>query len=204
MIFPKPLSVAIATLSAWLVIGQAPGLAPAAQANPAHDQRLAKGEIVVDLISKHPIYHFDVYGVVDGTPEQVWEVITDYHQYRDFLPLVSESNVRKRHNDTVYQYVQMSPPWPFHKQWMVNACKEEKARWTMSWTMSEGNVKLEHGYWRLTPLPDGKTKLQYHLTVDPWMDHVPSWVVETVTRSVMPDIVKGIRKRVATAKQAKR
>ena len=64
MIFPKPLSVAIATLSAWLVIGQTPGLAPVAQANPAHDQRLAKGEIVVDLVSKHPIYHFDVYGVV--------------------------------------------------------------------------------------------------------------------------------------------
>lgn len=168
------------------------------------EERIQRGEIVVTLINRHPIYHLDVYGAVMAPPHEVWEAITTYDAFREFLPLVSESYLRKRTGQVAHQYIKMNPPWPFHDQWMVNVHTEDKRRWNLSWYQGDGNVKLEHGYWQLTPMTDGRTKLQYHLTVDPWMDQMPGWVVEWVTRSVMPDVVKGVRKRVASNQRAKR
>lgn len=168
------------------------------------EEKILKGETVVTLINRHPIYHLDVYGAVSAPAHEVWEVVTTYDAYREFLPLVTESYLRKRAGNVAYQYIKMNPPWPFHDQWMVNICVEDKKRWNLSWTMGEGNVKLEHGFWQLTPMPDGRTRMQYHLTVDPWMDAMPGWVVEWVTRNVMPDILKGVRKRVAANQRAKR
>lgn len=211
---PRFVSLGLAALAAFSFAIASPAVAQApatpkpafvpfivTSLTPAQEARLAKGEVLVGLVAKHPIYHLDVYGIVDGTPDQVWSVITDYGGYGDFLPLVTESGVQKRQGSVVFQHVKMDPPWPFHDQWMVNECVEKKATWNLSWKMADGNVKMEHGFWQLTPLPGGKTRLQYHLTVDPWMDAMPSWVIEMVTRSVMPDIVKGVHKRVAALQQ---
>jgi ribosome-associated toxin RatA of RatAB toxin-antitoxin module len=175
---------------------------PALAETPPSAEQLERRDIIVDLKTELPIYHLDVYGLVDGTPEQVWEAITSYNSYNEFLPLVTDSSVRKRADKTVYQYVKMNPPWPFHQQWMVNANKEDKINGIISWTMADGNVKLEHGYWAVTPMPNGKTRLQYHLTVDPWMDNMPSWVVSMVTRGVMPQVIRGVRKRVELIRSA--
>ena len=193
---------AIARIALLAVLALTP-LAPL-DAGPAQAQsaetRLNRGEVVVTIKGKHPIYDIDVSGLVDGTTDQVWDAITTYDRYEDFLPLVTESAVRKRSGNVVQQYVKMTPPWPFHMQWMINECHEEKAAGRLWWRKLDGNVKHEEGYWLVSPHSEGRTKLVYHLQVDPWMDVVPGWVFSLVTRSVMPDIIKGVRKRVKAAR----
>lgn len=162
----------------------------------AQEAQIAKGDIIVHHVNRHPIYHLDVYGMIEAPFDAVWSAITEYDEYREYLPLVVESGVKKRAGDTVWQYVKMQPPWPLHAHWMVNVNVENRRRGTITWTMADGNLRFERGYWLITPVGSNRTKLQYHLTVDPWLDIVPPWLVEFATRQVMPDVVKGIRKRV--------
>lgn len=183
-------------LLAALTLAPLTALDAGASRADAVETRLERGEIVVSVKGKHPLYNIDVHGVVDGSLEQVWRAITTYDRYEEFLPLVTESALRKRTGPTVHQYVKMTPPWPFHIQWMLNECHEEKPAWRITWRKLDGNVRHEEGYWQLSPLGAGRTRVQYHLTVDPWMDAVPDWVFSMVTQSVMPDVIKGVRKRV--------
>lgn len=165
----------------------------------SQEEQLTRGEIVVHMVNRHPIYHLDVYGVVEAPFPKVWRAVTSYDQYHQFLPLVVDSGIRRRAGDTTWQYVRMQPPWPLHHHWMVNINVERRARGNVSWTMADGNLRFERGYWQMSALSPERTRLQYHLTVDPWLDIVPSWLIEFATRSVLPDVIKGVRQRVKQA-----
>jgi len=173
---------------------------PPAVTTAYQDGQISRGEIVVNYKSKHPVYWLDVYGLIDAPADQVWKAITSYDRYQEFLPLVVESGIRKQAPGRCWQFVKMRPPWPLHDHWMVNANVENKAKWNLSWTMDDGNLRMEHGYWQITPVGPNKCKLQYHLTVDPWLDVVPSWLVEFATKQVLPNVIKGVRKRVKGGK----
>ena len=189
---------------AGLLAGLSPAPATAAETAPittrptaSQEGQIARGEIVVAMVNRHPIYHMDVYGVIDAPFDAVWKAITSYEDYKAFLPLVVESSVKKRAGGAVHQFVRMQPPWPLHDHYMVNINVENRARGTVAWTMSPGetNLRFERGYWQINPLGPNRTRLQYHLTVDPWLDIVPGWLIEFATRQVLPDVVKGVRKR---------
>ena len=165
----------------------------------AQEDDLARGEIVVGMVNRHPVYHMDVYGVVDAPYDVVWKAVTSYDDYKTFLPLVVESAVRKRTQAFTDQWVRMRPPWPLHDHYMVNRHTENRAKGTLAWTMTPGgetNLRYERGYWQVNPMGPTRTRLQYHLTVDPWLDIVPGWLIEFATRTVLPDVIKGVRKRV--------
>lgn len=174
------------------------------QLTPYLEQKLEKGEAVALIKQRHPLYDLDVYGHVDGSVDQVWRAVTAYDRYHEFLPLVTESSLRKRVGNVAYQYVRMNPPWPFTEKWMVNAVREDKARGRLSWDQSEGNVRFEKGFWAVTSVGPNKTRVQYHLTVDPWMDAMPGWLVEMTSKTIMPGIVNGVRKRVKQDQQARK
>lgn len=186
-----------------LVAGTLTGPIPARAATDGDlDARLSRGEVVVLMNAKHPIYHFRVYGIVDAPPDRVWKAITSYSNYNEFLPLVTESQLKRRVNHTAYQYLTMSAPWPFIKHWMINENTEDRVHGILSFKQDKGNVKLEYGYWQVWPMPNGKTKLLYNLTADPWMDYVPQWLVGMVTKQFLPDVIKGVRKRTAQNAQS--
>lgn len=166
---------------------------------PRQEAELRRGEIVVHLVNRHPIYHLDVYGMIDAPSDTVWAAVTSYDAYHHFLPLVVESGVRRRTTGATWQYVKMQPPWPLHAHWMVNINVEDRAAGTVSWTMADGNLRFERGYWHIVSMGPAKTRLQYHLTVDPWLDIVPGWLIEFATRRVLPDVIKGIRARVKSS-----
>ncbi len=166
----------------------------------AQEAQIARGEIVVAMVNRHPIYHMDVYGTIDAPFDAVWSAVTSYDDYKEFLPLVVESTVRKRAGGATHQYVRMRPPWPLHDHYMVNLNVENRRKGSVAWTMAPGetNLRFERGYWQVNPMGPNRTRLQYHLTVDPWLDIVPGWLVEFATRQVLPDVIKGTRKRVKT------
>lgn len=179
---------------------------PPARTTSSQDAQIRRGDIVVNYRNAlpTPIYYLDVYGLIDAPADDAWKAITSYDRYQEFLPLVVDSGVRKRTPRHCWQYVRMRPPWPLHDHWMVNANVENKASWNLSWTMADGNLRYEHGYWQITPVASNKCILQYHLTVDPWLDVVPSWLVEFATKQVLPSVIKGVRKRVHAPQQARR
>lgn len=199
----RPLAALALVAAASFALAPAPVTAaevPSIVTNPtaAQEGQIARGEIVVAMVNRHPIYHMDVYGVVDAPFDTVWKAVTSYADYKEFLPLVVDSSVRKRTGAYTDQFVRMQPPWPLHDHFMVNRNVENRAKGMVAWTMTPGgetNLRYERGYWQVNPMGPTKTRLQYHLTVDPWLDIVPGWLVEFATRQVLPDVIKGTRKR---------
>ena len=163
---------------------------------PRQEEELQRGDIVVSVINRHPLYHLDVYGMVDAPVGAVWDALTDYDDYHRFLPLVVESGVRRRTPEATWQYLKLQPPWPLHAHWMINVQTEDRSAGSISWTMADGNLRYERGYWQLRAVGHDRTRLQCHLTVDPWLDIVPGWLVEMATRQVLPDVIRGVRSRV--------
>lgn len=164
--------------------------------NPSQEAQLAAGEVVTTFIGAHPVYHLDAYGHVAAPIDKVWASITGYDRYKEFLPMVVESRLVKRQGNKVWQRLVMRPPFPMHDHWVVNLNQEDRANGRLSFGMDDGNLRMEHGYWKLDPLPGGKTKVHYHITVDPWLDVVPQWLIQMGTNQIMPSVIKGVRRRV--------
>jgi ribosome-associated toxin RatA of RatAB toxin-antitoxin module len=162
----------------------------------SQEEELRQGGIVVHHVNRHPIYHLDVYGMIEAPFDTVWGAVTSFDEYHQFLPLVVESGIRRRHSGSTWQYVKMQPPWPLHAHWMVNINVENRSSGIVSWTMADGNLRFERGYWHMRSYGANRTRLQYHLTVDPWLDIVPGWLIEFGTRQVLPNVIKGVRQRV--------
>lgn len=161
----------------------------------AQEAQIASGEIVTTFIGLHPVYHLDAYGLVAAPMDKVWAAITSYDAYKDFLPMVVESRLVRRQGNKVWQRLTMRPPFPMHDHWVVNLNQEDRANGRLSFGMDDGNLRMEHGYWKLTPAAGGKTRVHYHITVDPWLDVVPQWLIQLGTGQIMPSVIKGARRR---------
>ncbi|HEY9720375.1 MAG TPA: SRPBCC family protein, partial [Oscillatoriaceae cyanobacterium] len=131
---PRSLLKALVT---WFAIALAVP-APATAATPSLGD-LQQHDTIVNVTYTQPLYHLDVYGLIQASPDEVWQAITCYDHYDQFLPLVTKSRLRKRDGNVAYQYVRMNPPWPFHVQWMVNANQENKATGSLNFSEASGN-----------------------------------------------------------------
>lgn len=164
---------------------------------PSQEAAISRGEVVTTFLGAHPVYHLDAYGLVEASQDRVWAIITEYPRYKEFLPMMVESALVRRQGTKAWQRLRIRPPFPLHDHWVVNLNQEDRGRGRLTFGMDDGNLRMEHGYWQLSPGPAGKTRVQYHITVDPWLDIVPTWLVQMATGQIMPGVIKGLRRQVA-------
>ncbi len=93
-----------------IAAGTTPNLTPDEMA------RVDKGEVVVKFKEKpqgQNIRVVEATGVIDAPRERVWKVIGDYANYKEFMPQVEVSELRKREGNSAWQYQKLQIPWPF-------------------------------------------------------------------------------------------
>jgi ribosome-associated toxin RatA of RatAB toxin-antitoxin module len=80
-------------LGAWmLLLGAAAiltlGLAPQAGAQEEIRNKLDRGEVIVSAREEpgSPVKHAEMTGIIDASPEVVWQVITDVNSFKYFMP----------------------------------------------------------------------------------------------------------------------
>ncbi len=129
--------------------------------------------------------------VVDVEINKLYDVITDYSKYPDFVEGVSAIKVLSQ-NDTAAK-VEYSLNMIKSFKYIINIKQEKPTH--ISWTLDSGDLfKKNNGSWKLKDLGNGKTEVTYSLEIDFKM-FAPSSVLSALTSKNLPIMMESFFKR---------
>ncbi len=128
---------------------------------------------------------------VDVTPEQFWEVISDYPRLPEFIPEIDAIEVERwdGHVAVVHYTTQMVKRIHYTLELTHHSKRDVRFRMVKS-----DMIKDIQGYWRLEDLPGGRTRATYHieLSVGRW---VPGRLLDKVQQRSLPKMLKRFKDR---------
>jgi ribosome-associated toxin RatA of RatAB toxin-antitoxin module len=134
--------------------------------------------------------------IINAPVEKVFDVVTNYERYAEFLSEVKEVRaINRKGSELDLQYkvdlVVKTIRYTIH-------VKEERPH-RMSWTFIDGEVMRDNkGGWVLEPEGEGRTKATYsvEVTVGPL---VPKSILNTLVDSSLPKMLEAFKKRAEAA-----
>lgn len=151
---------------------------------------------------------------VDAPPDVVFNVLSEFEHYPEFMPYVEESRVLSRSGENeVITYARIAPPFVSERDYPLKVRLRRGSptnggvfsiEWTpspASWPEVEGvvRVRINEGAWLAEPLDDGKrTRLTYRLLTNPG-GMIPDFVVGLSNTIAIPELFEAVRKRSAAA-----
>ena len=122
----------------------------------------------------------------------LWDVITDYEGYADFVEGLESIEVTKRQGKVTVANYTVSM---FGKKVRYTLKHTEVPKKSLKWTMLEGEFfKHNDGGWDLKPLGDDKVEATYTVDVGfPLL--VPKAIVNTLTGTQLPTMMKAFEER---------
>ncbi|XXF80746.1 SRPBCC family protein [Myxococcaceae bacterium GXIMD 01537] len=130
--------------------------------------------------------------VINAPVEKVFDTITNYERYAEFLPEVKEVRASNRKGNEVELHYKVDVVVKTIR-YSIRAKEERPTR--MSWSFIEGEVMKDNkGSWQLEPAGEGKTKATYtvEVTVGPL---VPKAILNTLVDSTLPKMMEAFKKR---------
>lgn len=140
--------------------------------------------------------------------EALWEVITDYEGYPEFVEGLESLTITKKEGKSTFADYVVSM---FGKKVKYTLKHTESPKKGLKWTMTEGEFfKSNDGSWDLKEAGEGKTEATYTVDVGfPLL--VPKSIVNTLTGTQLPtmmkafeDRAKGLAKKAAKPKGKKK
>lgn len=133
--------------------------------------------------------------VINAPPEKVFDVITQFERYPEFLPEVKRIRVLERREDAAK--VQYEVDVVKTIRYTILARSERPRR--MSWTFVEGEVMKDNkGSWVLEPEGEGRTRVTYtvEMALGPL---VPKAIINTLVDSSLPRMLDAFKRRAESA-----
>jgi ribosome-associated toxin RatA of RatAB toxin-antitoxin module len=163
--------------------------------DPALRARLESGEIITEL-TEGPGGRKDARAkvLIAAPPEKVWEAITDFEHYKEFMPLTSESYVKRREGSDVWFYTEISVPLKTIRYEIK--LHLDKPAWKMDWTYVEGDLRSNEGGWQLEPYAGGSETYALYRAFVSISFSVPGFIANRITQGSLPQILAAVRKRV--------
>lgn len=101
-----------------------------------------------------------------------------------------------------YFYGHLEVPWPLRDRWYIVRVQWDETQaarqiYSCSWSLLLGNLREYRGEWRVEPFGGNRTRLTYRVMTDPG-GLVPKFVVEEFTTKTLPQVIAGVRRRVAS------
>ncbi len=147
---------------------------------------------------------------VDAPPVTIFNVVSDFEHYPDFMPYVVESRVLSRKNDDeVITYARVAPPFVSERDYplkvsMMRGSASNGGIFKVEWIAYpeaqpeiEGvvRIKLNEGSWIAEPLDGGKrTRLTYTVLTNPG-GLIPDFVVSMSNTVAIPELFEAVKKR---------
>ena len=124
--------------------------------------------------------------------EQLWEVISDYEGYPEFVEGLESLEITKREGKVVYADYVVSM---FGKKVHYSLKHTEVPKKSLKWEMVKGEFfKHNNGGWDLEDLGNGKVEATYTVDVGfPLL--VPKAIVNTLTGTQLPSMMKAFEER---------
>jgi hypothetical protein len=198
-------------LAAPAVAMDAPGIPSLSNAQVT---ALNEGEVLVEVFRRGDEDNpeppeGDAIGIINATPEAVFDVVRDFEHYPEFMEDIIEAEVLNEESTgpdsgTVTCRGLTDTPWPMEDRgWtiiavggrqMVDGVEVGLSTWT--YVPGSGNIEDTTGYWLAMPWGENgeQTLLRYHLQVDlgTWL---PDFILEWSTESFLPSKIVNIRER---------
>jgi len=173
-------------------------------AEPAVEQRLANGEVVVQTAAaddpEHPYGRVRAAVWIRAPAEMIWSVITDCAQTPAFVPGLRSCRRINREPDGRWEDIEhvVKYSWLFPSiRYVFRAEYDWPHR--IDFRRVSGDLKEEEGRWLLLPTRDASTTVvEYEMYLDPgfW---VPQALVTRALRKDLPAALRGLRDRVQSA-----
>lgn len=129
--------------------------------------------------------------VINAPVEKVFDVITHYEQYSEFLPEVKKVRLSDRQGNDVNVHYEVDVVKTV--KYTIRAHEERPTK--MSWTFIEGEfMKDNQGSWLLEPTGEGTTKAIY--TVEMALGAlVPKAIVKALVENSLPKMLDAFKRR---------
>lgn len=133
--------------------------------------------------------------VINAPPDKVFDVITDYEKYGQFLSEVKKVKTSDRQGNQVTLHYEVDLIKTVRYSIRVTEERPKK----MSWTFIEGEVMKDNkGSWVLEPEGEGKTRATYtvEVAVGPL---VPKAILNGLVDSSLPKMLESFKRRAEAA-----
>jgi ribosome-associated toxin RatA of RatAB toxin-antitoxin module len=106
--------------------------------------------------------------IVRGSIKTIWNVLTDYQNYKDFMPNVIESRLLKsNHNQKTFEQVQIFKVLVAEKKGRVRIEVTENYPKELKFRVTEGDVKSLEGFWQIKMISSNLFLLTHKVSVEP-------------------------------------
>lgn len=176
------------------------------------EDRLKEGEIIVEKIEKGDIQGVKVLALIDADIDKVWKVVTDYDNFKDYMPNTIESKVLARDKNIVYYKGTLNIlglKITYHLKHTLQVKKGERVD---KWEKAKGKyafkgesiIKLEKTYGSWTLKSYGNKTLSIYYTYLKMKHNLPEVLMEKAISLLLsvsaPGIIKATRQRVKEMK----
>ncbi|NMO14088.1 SRPBCC family protein [Pyxidicoccus fallax] len=129
--------------------------------------------------------------VINAPVEKVFDVITQYERYPEFLPEVKEIRTSNRQGNTVEVHYKVDVVKTVN--YSIRVTEERPKR--MAWSFIKGEVMKDNkGSWVLEPEGEGKTRATY--TVEMALGAlVPKAIVNALVDTSLPKMLDAFKRR---------
>jgi ribosome-associated toxin RatA of RatAB toxin-antitoxin module len=129
--------------------------------------------------------------VIDAPVEKVFQVITDYDHYAEFLPEVRRIHTSDRKGNEVKVHYELE----VMKTIRYTLKMQEHAPARVQWSFVEGEfMKDNRGSWTLEPAGEGKTRATYAIEMK-FGALVPNAIVKVLVETSLPKMLDAFKKR---------
>ena len=119
---------------------------------------------------------------IQASADQVYDVIVDFASYPGFVPNQSATRVISSDGDRWRVEFELSVVKKLHYTLDLTGVRAR----TVEWTLVEGDMmKANTGRWLLEPLPDGRTRATYEISVE-LRGFVPRSVSNALIEKTLP------------------
>ena len=157
------------------------------------------------------VYEVLARGTVGASPRAVFDVVTDYEHYREFMPYTVESRIdgNSKSDRWIWVYERLDFPVVNDRHFVVKVdtqtCRDLNNFYGVVWDQDNGHPlpqntigilpKVNSGYWALWPINEGhETDAIYYLHSDPG-GLLPSFLVNMANRTALPLVIEKVRER---------
>jgi ribosome-associated toxin RatA of RatAB toxin-antitoxin module len=103
-----------------------------------------------------------------GNIEKAWEVLTDYDNFQEFLPNISDSKIIEENADrTIFEQTNLVDLLLLTKEFTVQIAATKNYPQKIDFEIIEGDLKQLQGSWEVETLPSGKVLVTHRVIVAP-------------------------------------
>jgi ribosome-associated toxin RatA of RatAB toxin-antitoxin module len=134
--------------------------------------------------------------VIGASQDACWDTLYRYEEGPQFLPRLKKVTIKTKtpqKMDMEQDIKIVLSTYHYGLNFVL-----DKPKYTATWALDptvKNDIKDTTGAWIFKPLPDGKTLLEYAVTVDSGLA-VPSFMTDYLTKRDLPEILLSFKRRV--------